>query len=113
MVNQRTGEILFTEVVRARHPKDRLKGLLGTTSLPRGTAIMIEPARQVQTFGMKYPIDVIFCDNGMQVIGVLGSVAPMRLTPLRWRARCIIECAEGGASGVEEGDRLALQPIDL
>lgn len=113
MVNQRTGEILFTEVMRARRPKDRVKGLLGTTSFPSGAAIVIEPARQVHTFGMKYPIDVIFCDDEMKVIGVLAAVAPARLTPLRWRARCIIECAAGAASGVKEGDRLAFQPIDL
>lgn len=112
-MNQRSGEILFTEVIRARRPKDRVKGLLGTTSLPPGTAIVIEPARQIHTFGMKYPIDVIFCDDKMQVIEVLDAVAPARLTPLRWRARCVIECAVGGASRVKEGDRLAFQPIDL
>ena len=113
MVNRRTGETLFTEVIRARRPKDRMKGLLGTNELPRSSAIVLEPARQVHTFGMKYPIDIIFCDDEMRVIGVLESVAPMRLTPFRWRSRYVIECGAGAAAGVREGDLLAFQPIVL
>ena len=113
MVNKRTGEVLFTDVVRASRPKDRVKGLLGTTSLNSRSAIVIQPARQVHTFGMKYPIDVIFCDHEMRVIDVLVRVAPMRLTPRRWQSRCVIECAAGAASGVRAGDLLVLQPIDL
>lgn len=92
--------------------KERAKGLLGTTSIPAGRALLIEPARQIHTFGMRYPIDVVFCGRDMQVVGTITALEPNRLTGLRWQARCVIECAAGGARDLEVGDVLDVQPID-
>lgn len=111
-MNESTGQTLFIEVIRARSPRERAKGLLGTSSLPEGRALLIERARQVHTFGMKYPIDIIFCNRDMRVIDVLSAVVPMRLTPLRWRSRYVFEAAVGTTRGVTTGDVLSLQPIE-
>lgn len=48
----------------------RLKGLLGTTSLPGGQGLLIRPCNSVHTFGMRYSIDVLFVgkDNRIQKI---------------------------------------------
>lgn len=113
MVNQRTGEVLFTDVILVRRMAERAKGLLGTTSIPPGRALLIEPARQVHTFGMKYPIDVVFCSRDMKVLRVVRNLEPNRLTALRWRARCVLECASGSTRGIRTGDVLEVQPIDL
>ena len=111
-MNERTGETIFTDVARARRPGQRVKGLLGTTHLPEGAALLIEGARQVHTFGMRYPLDLIFCDKSLKVVAVLRQVRPMRLTLVRWRARYVLEAAGGTVTGVEMGDVLALQPIE-
>ena len=112
MVNQRTGDVIFAEVIQARRMRERAKGLLGTRSLPPGRALLIAPARQVHTFGMRYPIDIIFCGREWEVVGVVRNLPPNRLTAFRWRARCVLECAAGGASQVQTGDVLEIQPIE-
>lgn len=108
-MNQRTGETVFDALIRAAGPRERMKGLLGTEGLPASSALVLEPARQVHTFGMRYPIDVLFCDQSLRVIDVRRSVPPNRLTPLRWRARLVIECAAGSSAGVDVGDTLEIQ----
>ena len=112
MVNGRTGDILFAEVIRADGIRERAKGLLGTGALPLGRALVLAPARQIHTFGMRYPIDVVFCDREMNVLGVHREVPPNRLTRVHWGARCVIECAAGGAAGIQIGDVLEIQPME-
>ena len=50
----------------------RLKGLLGTKSLPVGYGMIIRPCNSVHTFGMAYPIDILFvdCDDRISKIVV-------------------------------------------
>ena len=112
IVNQRTNDVLFEEVFRAKGVGQRAKGLLGTESLPPGRALLIEPARQVHTVGMKFSIDVLFCGPEMQVVRVVRNLAPNRLTAIHWRARRVIECAAGDAGDVQVGDVLEIQPIE-
>jgi uncharacterized membrane protein (UPF0127 family) len=112
LVNRRTGKVVFRDVMTARRMSQRTKGLLGTTVLAEGRALLIPRARQVHTIGMRYPLDLVFCDRSLEVVAVRRNVAPWRVTPIVWRARSVIECASGGAEGIVPGDALELQPIE-
>ena len=112
LVNRRTGQVVFHDVQTARRISQRAKGLLGTSVLAEGQALLIPRARQVHTIGMRYPLDLVFCDGSLEVIAVRRNVTPWRVTPIVWKARSVIECAAGGAEGVLPGDALELQPID-
>ena len=71
---------------------------------------MLEPARQVHTFGMAYPIDVIFCDRALRVVHVVRDMRPGRVT--RWvrTARIVIELpARARLVGVSPGDSLRVE----
>lgn len=91
----------------AKAPVERARGLLGTR-LGSGEAIVIEPARQVHTFGMRYEIDVCFCDRGWRVLHVVTRLRPRRVTRWVWRARYAVEAPAGALAGVERGDQLSL-----
>lgn len=69
---------------------------------------MIEPARQVHTFGMRHPIDVCFCDRSWRVLHVVPALRPRRLT--RWvaGARYAMEMRAGELGDVRRGDQLSL-----
>ncbi len=86
----------------------RTKGLLGQTGYEG--AMVLPRTRSVHTFGMKFPIDVAFCDKEMVVIGVT-RLQPWRMAVPRRGGRSVIE-AEAGAFerwGLKVGDRLELR----
>lgn len=98
----RDGEVLAVlEVVGSFSARSR--GLLGRDALEG--AMLIKPARSVHTIGMRFPIDVAFCDRDMVVIATV-TMARYRVGRPRLRARCILE-AEAGAF-----ERWSLRPGD-
>src|SRR6266511_5164975 len=69
----------------------RLKGLLGRTSLHPGEGLWIKPCKGVHTFGMKFPIDIIFLDRNNFVVSIVRDLPPNRLTPLSFKAVSVLE----------------------
>ncbi len=65
----------------------------------------------VHTFGMSYPIDVLFCDGRWTVIHLIAAMPPNRLSRWVFRARHIVELGGGTVDpDLREGERLLLQP---
>jgi len=56
---------------------------------------------------MRFPIDAVFCDGELQVLGVERGLRPWRIAGRRG-AKVVVELAEGAAAGVEPGERLVL-----
>lgn len=86
----------------------RMVGLLGRKSLGEGCGLFIVPSQAVHTFGMAFPIDVIFVDKKDRVVGVREAVAPSRMTRPFWKALGVLELPVGTirASRTEVGDQL-------
>ncbi len=85
--------------------RQRSRGLLGRTGIEG--AILLAPVRSVHTLGMRFPIDVAFCDRDLVVLRT-SCLVPNRVSPPVWRARSVIE-AEAGAFerwDLRVGDRL-------
>lgn len=85
-----SGHVVAERVYWARTPLERARGLIGRT-LEQGECLIIDRARQVHTFGMRRPIDVVFCDRTWAVCHVVSSMAPRRLTRWVWSARYALE----------------------
>ncbi|HUQ39525.1 MAG TPA: DUF192 domain-containing protein [Acidimicrobiales bacterium] len=86
----------------------RRKGLLGRDTIDG--ALLLRPARSVHTVGMRFPIDVAFCDAEMTVVAT-ACMARHRIGRPRLRARSVIE-AEAGAFErwrLAVGDRLEVR----
>jgi len=98
----RDGDVLATIEV-ADGFRSRFKGLLGRDGVEG--ALLLKPASSVHTFGMRFPIDVAFCDKDLTVVDTV-CMARHRLGRPRLRARCVIE-AEAGAF-----ERWRLRPGD-
>lgn len=87
---------------------DRLRGLLGRDGIEG--VLVLRPARSVHTVGMRFAIDVAWCDAEMRVLRI-ATVAPWRATrPVRGATQ-VLEAEAGAlaAWGVAVGDRLALR----
>ncbi len=79
-----------TEIARTR--ANRRRGLLGRGGIV-GTMVL-EPCRQVHTVGMRFPIDVAFCDRAGRVLRVV-TMRPGRVSRPVWRARFVVEGPAG------------------
>lgn len=88
--------------------KARLKGVVGRSSLDG--ALLIRPTCSVHTLGVKFPLDVVYCDSEMRVIDMV-TMAPNRIGMVRFRARAVIEAPKGSFErwGLNVGDQLEIR----
>ena len=89
----------------------RMKGLLGKSGLDPDEGLLFPYTGSVHMFFMRFPIDVVFCDEDLQVLEVVRGLKPWR-TARRRGAKTTIELAVGSADGVQPGDRLVLDSIE-
>jgi hypothetical protein len=78
--------------VAAGH-RARRRGLLGRDGIDG--VIVLEPCRQVHTFGMRFPIDVAFCAADGRVLRIVAEMVPGRVSRVVWRARRALEGEAG------------------
>jgi uncharacterized protein len=103
----RDGEVLASLEVADDRPSRR-KGLLGRDGIDG--ALLLTPARSVHTIGMRFPIDVAWCDEDLNVVRV-ARLPRHRLSRPVARSRSVLE-AEAGAFArwnLTVGDHLELQ----
>jgi uncharacterized membrane protein (UPF0127 family) len=83
--------------------RTRRRGLQGRTDIEG--VLVLRPCRHVHTFGMRFPIDVAFCDRDGFVLHV-ATLRPGRFSRIVPRAYFAVEAREGffGKSGVAPGD---------
>ncbi|MCU1450028.1 MAG: hypothetical protein JWP02_2198 [Acidimicrobiales bacterium] len=104
----REGEVLAA-LEKADSRKARRKGLLGRDGIDG--ALLLPSARMgVHSFGMRFPLDVAFCDRDM-VVRRIVCLRPARMTRPSFSAPCVLE-AEAGAFErwqLHAGDSLELK----
>jgi uncharacterized membrane protein (UPF0127 family) len=105
--------ILATSVEVADHSAARRKGLLGRGSLSVGEGLWIIPCESVHTFGMRFPIDLVYLDRNKTVKKVRSAVPPWRLSACL-SAHSVIELASGTIRSTETcpGDKLEFSPVE-
>jgi uncharacterized membrane protein (UPF0127 family) len=89
--------------------RDRSRGLLGRDGFEG--ALLLRPAHQVHSFGMRFPIDVAFCTDDLVVARTL-CLRPGRITRPSVRCRCVIEAQAGAFDRwrLRPGDELEVRP---
>jgi uncharacterized membrane protein (UPF0127 family) len=91
----------------------RNTGLLKHTSLAPGEGLWIVPCEGVHTFGMKFPIDVVFLNKQRKVLKIRPNMVRRRMA-LSLLARSVLELPAGTleATGTVRGDQLELEKFD-
>jgi uncharacterized membrane protein (UPF0127 family) len=103
------GNIICERCLVADRPHTRLRGLLGRSALSREEGLLLHPSPSIHTWFMRFPIDAVFLDADLQVIGVSPDLAPWRVAARRG-ARAVLELAAGEAARrrLEAGASLVL-----
>lgn len=89
----------------------RRRGLLKHRSLEPGQGLWIVPCEAVHTFGMKFPIDVVFLNRRRQVVKIKPNLQKNRIA-VCLRAYSVLELPAGiiGQTQTQPGDQLLLEP---
>lgn len=98
-------------VSAADTPLARLRGLLGRLRLRSDEALWVVPSRGIHTFGLLFPIDVIYLDSQCQVVHLIENLGPLRIAPIRLHVASVLELPAGSIyiSGTQKGDRLLIK----
>ena len=108
--NRTRGATLGSDVRLADTPRTRRIGLLEREKLNPGEGLWIYPTQAIHTFGMRFPIDVVFVDRQMRVKRIYHRLAPFRLTSLVWSAQSVLELPSGSLAATQTavGDELQI-----
>jgi len=93
----------------AENPLTRLRGLLGRSGLGPQEGLLIRPTSAIHTCFMRFPIDAVFLDRELVVVGVETNLRPWRAAARRG-AKAVLELPSGESRrrGIRRGERLRL-----
>ena len=108
--NLTKGTLIATNAAAADTSAKRRTGLLKHESLPQGEGLWIVPTEGIHTFGMKFPIDVLFLSRARKVIKMRPNMGRRRISLCVW-AHSVLELPAGviDATGTTRGDRLEFE----
>ena len=110
--NQTRDVMLADRAGVANTSKARRTGLLKHQSLEPGDGLWIAPCEAVHTFGMKFPIDVLYLNKKRKVIKIRENMVRSRVS-FCLRAHSVLELPAGtcAATQTERGDQLIFERL--
>jgi len=92
----------------------RRTGLLKHTNLAAGEGLWIVPCEAVHTFGMNFPIDVLYLSKQKKVLKIRDNMKKSRMS-LCLRAHSVLEVPAGHAAttGTVVGDQLEFTKLTV
>ena len=114
MVRNQTRNTVLAEAAEvADTASKRRTGLLKHQRLDPGQGMWIVPCEAVHSFGMKFPIDVIYLDRKRKVRKTRKVMVPWRISGCLL-AHSVLELPAGtiAASGTQPGDQLSFDGQD-
>lgn len=106
--------VLASAAELADKGEKRRKGLLGREHLYPGQGLWILPCEAVHTFGMQFPIDLVYLDRNHRIKKVRSNVPPWRLSAC-FTAHSVLELASGTIRDTQTkpGDKLEFSSAPL
>lgn len=115
ITHQASGRVIASQIVKMDTAKKRSRGLLSYSKPSESLAALfflpffgVFPL--VHTFGMSFPIDIVYCNSQKQICAIFRRVPPNRLV-MPWKALfggCpyLLEFVDCDLSEVKKGDQL-------
>jgi len=87
----------------------RMVGLLNRGRFDQGEGLLLDRCYGIHTFGMRFPIDVLFLDKDLHVIRAIKALPPYRTCAVK-KSVYVLEVPVGAieASRTEEGDQIQI-----
>jgi len=112
--NKTKNTIVVEEALMADTFWRRLIGLMGKPELEENSGIILTPCNSVHTLFMRFPIDVIFLNNKLEVLLIKQNLRPWSISPIVANAKYVLEVNAGKtlASHTEIGDSIDFLPCE-
>jgi uncharacterized membrane protein (UPF0127 family) len=101
--------ILVEKLILAESASARMRGLLGLTSLPADTGMLIRPCGSIHMWFMRFPIDAAFLDHRMRVLKISRNLRPWQVGVAPRGTFCVLETASGSLDALRVGDLLEVE----
>lgn len=100
-----TGRCIARHVHLACSFQSRCLGLLSRSAMRKEEGLLLIPGGSIHTLGMRFPIDVVFLNRQMRILGLAEHVRPWRIRVAPKGTRRVLELAAGqiAAHGLKEG----------
>lgn len=88
----------------------RLKGLIGKFKLRSDEGLWVVPSQGVHTFGLFFPLDLIYLDENYRVIHLVEHLPSFRIGPFKAHAESVLELSTHTiySSHTQIGDQLVI-----
>ena len=88
----------------------RLKGLIGRLRLRSSDGLWVVPSSGIHTFGVLFPLDLVYLDGNCRVIHLVEYLRGFRLAPLKIHAASVLELPPHTiySSQTQDGDQLVI-----
>ena len=110
--NRTRSAYLATELDIARTHWSRFCGLMARDpqNFRAGQGLWITPCKGVHTWGMRFPIDVLYLDREKVVVHLEQNLRPWRFAPVRRKAASVLELPGKTVSmtGTSVGDHIEI-----
>lgn len=101
------------DVVLADTFLSRARGLMFRKEMNEFDGMLITPCNSIHTFGMNFPIDVVFLSKTFEVVKIFENLKPYRMTRPYFSATQVLELKSGTLNGrLNKGDRLEVMCIN-
>ncbi len=92
-LNRTRQRYLATDLAVAQTHLSRLRGLIGMgeARFAQGQGLWLVPSHGIHTFGMRFPLDIVYLNHDKVVVYAQQDVKPWRLAPVRRNAASVLE----------------------
>ena len=88
----------------------RMVGLLNRRNFAKGEGLLLDRCYGVHTFGMRFPIDILFLDKDLHVIRAVKALPPYRTSIVKMAVYVLeLPVSALDASHTEEGDQIQIR----
>jgi len=102
-----SGAVVAPDACLAEGFRALLIGLIGRASVPAGFALGLVGCDQIHTFGVRFSLDVAYCDREGKVLLAIRDLPPNRIAPRARGAAIVWEMPAGTLDGcVQPGESL-------
>lgn len=113
ILNISNNQLIAKEAIRASSFQERLLGLMGKAQISENEALILPQCKIVHSFFMRFPIDLIFCDQENKIVLIQENFSPWKISKFAASANYIIELQSGKirATGTVLGNYLKFNPL--
>ena len=81
---------IVSKVNKAHNFLNRIIGWIGRPKIDPEAALWVRPCWGIHTFGMSFPVDVVFLEKNHRVVAIIQELPVNRISPFVFRADSVL-----------------------